>query len=529
MSRSDGAGVAANPPTAAESAETRQNGTASAVPFWYWGAAVAILAIVACCRVALTYHVYSQTFDEPAHVACGSELLATHQYTLEPQHPPLARVVAAAGLALLDVPFPRHGTTWSRGNEMLYFGDAYIRNLSAARSGILIFLLALIAAVWLWTRELLDDLHGTIAVAMVTLTPAVLAHAGLATTDLAVAATTTWSLFCFWRWLREPTRGRSLATGVTTALAVASKFSAFVFVPAGAVAILLTVRPRRIRARQLLASAGWASFAFAVVLWAAYGFSPDAPRLLIDGVRAAVGHARGGHPAFLFGRTSNTSWWYFFLAAFLFKTPLAIVLLLIAGAVLIVRERLAAEALACVVVFFVATMPVRIGIGLRHLLPIYGFVAIVAAQSVVWLWRTSRHRFAGRLAVGILALWLVAVTTAAHPDYLPYFNELALGRPDRILVDSDLDWGQDFLRLAKSVDVRSAPLTLAYLGSADPRRHHLPPFHTLRQGEDPHGWIALSVTILRKGKPAGRFAWADSMPFAPIGQSIRLYYRGPAR
>jgi hypothetical protein len=498
------------------------------VPFWFLRAIVAALAIAACWRVALTYRVYSQTFDEPAHVACGSELLATQLYTLEPQHPPLARVAAAAGLALLDVPFPRSGSAWARGNQMLYFGDAYVRNLSAARAGILFFLLALIAAVWLWTREMLDEVHGAIAVAVLTLTPPVLAHAGLATTDLAVAATTTWSLFCLWRWLRYPTTGRSVAAGAATALAVASKFSALLFVPVGAIAILLVVRPR-IRARRLLVSVAWATLAFAVVLWAAYGFSLNAPSLLNNGVRAAIAHEQGGHPAFLLGHTSNSSWWFFFLAAFLFKTPLAIVCLLIAGAVMILRERLPAAALACVVAFFLATMPVRIAIGLRHLLPIYGFVSIVVAQAVVSLWRTSAHRSAARLTVAVMALWLIIATTAAHPDYLPYFNELALGRPDRVLVDSDLDWGQDLLRLARSVDVRTSPLTLAYFGSADPRRHHLPPFRSLRPGEDPRGWIALSVTILRKGKPPGRFAWADAMPFVPIGQSIRLYYRGPDR
>ena len=40
----------------------------------------------------------------------------------------------------------------------------------------------------------------------------------------------------------------------------------------------------------------------------------------------------------------------------------------------------------------------------------------------------------------MLTLW------TANPDYLPYFNE-AVAHPERVLVDSDLDWGQDLRRL----------------------------------------------------------------------------------
>lgn len=496
------------------------------MPFWFLRVAAVVLTIVACCEVAQTYGVYSQTFDEPAHVACGSELLQTGRYTLEPQHPPLGRLAAAAGLEIAGVPFPRSGNTWGRGNAMLYFHGAYTHNLTAARAGILVFLVALFAAVWLWTRELLDEAHATLAVAILAFTPPVLAHAGLATTDLAVAAMTTWSLYCFWRWLQKPDLGRAMAVGVATALAVASKFSAFVFVPAGVIAIVIAVRPR-VDGRRIVSSFVAALVAFVVVLGAAYGFSPDTPHALAEGIRVAVQHEQSGHPAYLLGRYSDHSWWYFFLVAFFFKTPLAITALLIAGAVFIWREHLSAVAVACVIGFFVATMPVRIAIGLRHLLPIYGFVSIVAAQGAIAIWRTRSHRALARAAVVLLFGWLAAAAIVAGPDYLPYFNELALGRPDRILVDSDLDWGQDLLRLSKSLDSRNAPLTLIYFGSADPRRHHLPSFHTLRPGEDPHGWIALSLTVLRKGKPHDRFAWADSMPFVPIGKSIRLYYREP--
>ena len=78
------------------------------------------------------------------------------------------------------------------------------------------------------------------------------------------------------------------------------------------------------------------------------------------------------------------------------------------------------------------------------------------------------------------------------------------------------------MRLGAAAD---APLTVAYFGTADLRRHLRVPFRYLRPGEQPRGWIALSETILRKGKPPGRFAFLDDVPYTMIGKSIRLYYR----
>jgi hypothetical protein len=193
------------------------------------------------------------------------------------------------------------------------------------------------------------------------------------------------------------------------------------------------------------------------------------------------------------------------------KTPIALILLMLIGAV----DRRSHLPLAIGGAFFIVTMPVHVAIGLRHLLPVYPFACMLAAAGL-FRWRP--------LAIA-LGAWLLIATTIAHPDYLAYFNEAAFGRPDFFLVDSDLDWGQDILRLTRTVDARTQSLTIAYFGTADLRRHNLPPFHTLRQGEAPYGWMALSLTILRKGKPPGRFQFLEGVPYTMIGKSIRLYYR----
>ena len=48
----------------------------------------------------------------------------------------------------------------------------------------------------------------------------------------------------------------------------------------------------------------------------------------------------------------------------------------------------------------------------------------------------------------------LVASVRAHPDYIAYFNELARGRPELVRVDSDLDWGQNFDRLARRLRTR---------------------------------------------------------------------------
>src|SRR5690349_3078112 len=53
------------------------------------------LVLLGSLRIVSTYTVFNQTWDEPAHIACGMEWLQKGVYAWEPQHPPLARVATA--------------------------------------------------------------------------------------------------------------------------------------------------------------------------------------------------------------------------------------------------------------------------------------------------------------------------------------------------------------------------------------------------------------------------------------------------
>ena len=152
-------------------------------------------AFYACVILALgtlpiigTYPVFSHTTDEPAHIAAGMELLDRGSFTYERQHPPLARLAVAVGPYLLGA--RSHGASYiiDEGLAILYTSGDYLQTLGAARLGVLPFFVVLVAITWAWGHREFGTVAGAAAALILVTTPPLLAHAGLATTDVPVAA-----------------------------------------------------------------------------------------------------------------------------------------------------------------------------------------------------------------------------------------------------------------------------------------------------------------------------------------------------
>jgi hypothetical protein len=179
-------------------------------------------------------------------------------------------------------------------------------------------------------------------------------------------------------------------------------------------------------------------------------------------------------------------------------------------------------------------------------LPLFPLIAALAGNGAVTLWQAARRRLVARGAVAAAAVWTLAIPFAAGPDYLPWFNALAGRHPDKVLIDSDLDWGQDLLRLERELAARHVDhVSIAYFGASEICRHALPPMTWLRPREPTHGWVAISETFrhgidgtfYRNGDPCDRsqfvgtfmpdtkqYAWLDAyQPVARVGASILLY------
>src|SRR5438067_5069816 len=168
-------------------------------------ALVALLAIVPLARIIATYPVFSQTMDEPVHIAGGFDWLTAPGYDLDPEHPPLARVMFALDpwMRGASIP-PQIGLRVARGNALLYRDPGYVRNLAAARAGNLPCFLIALMAVGLWTRRLFGDATALVAMALFGALPPILGLAGLATTDMAPAAMVALSLYALMLWLEAP-------------------------------------------------------------------------------------------------------------------------------------------------------------------------------------------------------------------------------------------------------------------------------------------------------------------------------------
>jgi hypothetical protein len=198
----------------------------------------AVIALIAIplLRIIATYAVFSQTSDEPIHIAAGLQWLTTGKYDLDFEHPPLARVAFAADAALHGEK-ARDGDRTEMGNALLERNGQYVRNLAAARASNLPFFLLALVIVGFWTRRLFGDAAALVALALFGALPPVLGHAGLATTDMAGAAATVTALFFFARWLELASWRNALLLAFACGLGLLSKMSFVVFFSTGAVAM----------------------------------------------------------------------------------------------------------------------------------------------------------------------------------------------------------------------------------------------------------------------------------------------------
>jgi hypothetical protein len=211
------------------------------------------------------------------------------------------------------------------------------------------------------------------------------------------------------------------------------------------------------------------------------------------------------------------------------KTPLAFLIFMQVGAISLVRRNVCEFRwqhflpIALMVAVLTTMTLSTVNLGVRHILPVYPFMSVVAAFGASSLWNCERFKVALRVLVLLLAGWHFAEGASCHPDYLSYFNEFARDQPDAFVVDSDLDWGQDLGRLREAIRRHHIDrFSIAYFGTADVARHNLGNFQRLTAGVPTTGWIAISITALRT---ESGYSWLDEFqPVETVGSSIRLFF-----
>jgi hypothetical protein len=509
-------------------------------------------------RIVSTYHVFSTTGDEPAHIACGLQYVAQHIYQYETQHPPLTRAMIAL-LPYLSGTRPRGKPTFQlEGWDLITYEHHPEATVTRMRLGNLPFFVLGCLVVFFWARRYFGPASGVIAIAIFTMIPTVLAHAGVATTDMGLAACLGAAFLAMLVWAEEPTIKHGAVFGLCMALALLSKFTTLGFFPVGAgialVFYLAAERPGVDRLHQLIKERA-TSFAIAVgvcvfTVWAAYFFSFGKVPVwnvslpaweYFDGIRVALQHNKDGHPAWLLGEARRYGWWYYFPVALAVKTPLALLVLLLVGVGVCWHNRgrvVYLMPLAFTLGVLIPAMTGNVNIGVRHVLPVYLAFSVMASLGVMQLVQLSNRRAWAGAAAGVLLVWLAATGALHHPDYLPYFNELVWGQPDRVLCDSDYDWGQDLKRLAARLkQLGATQLNYGYINSYDnsflEAYPGLPPIKNIHPLEPAEGWTAVCPTLDHATQYGLEYRYPDLLPwykYLPVKErvgTIDLLYLAP--
>ena len=550
--------------------------------------ALTLVVLLALGLAASTWSTFDQTWDEPEHLAAGLSLLDRGQYVYDIQHPPLARLALALGPYLAGARSqgkpPPDGKP--EGLAILYGSGHYAEYLTLARAGALPFLALLVVMTYVWGRTVLGPWGALVGAAFAATTPVILGHGALATLDVPAAATCLLALYATLRWLETGRWRATLWLGLALGLAFGTKLSALPFCGIGALVLLLLrhwEREGRADAAPPVPPATWvggaalAALGIGAVLTLAYGgrfvyltdqthkfnqalwwlfgdrgtlhdwayslFAqvrvPQALQWYLGGIEAVTVHNDTGHLSYLLGEERLNGWWYFYLVALAAKTPLPLQVLGVAGLLMLVRDgwrerdarRLALPAIFVALMSFASAFS-HINIGVRHVIVLYPLLAIGAAYTLVQE-RAERLRSPGRLrnllvaaVLGALVLMQATTLWRAWPDYLAYFNVL-VADPEHVVVDSDLDWGQDLKRLIARLHALGVPsVALAYSGSADLAREGLPPYQLLKPDERASGWVAVSA--LARAEAPRHFDWlAPYQPRERVGKTIDLYFIPP--
>lgn len=476
----------------------------------------------------------SVTADEILYVTGGHYIDRYGDYRIQPENGVLPQRLHGLAALATEAPTPQleGNEAWRTSSNLVncyqFFyetGHDHFPMLMLARALNTLFSIGTGLLVFLWARHLGGPRAGLIATALYAADPNVLAHAALATSDLAAVCFLLASASAFWWQLARPTLRRVLVSALAFGLACVAKYSAVLLLPVFVLLLLWRITADQTGRWRWLKLAPLVVFAHVAgalaIIWLFHGFrySGFAPGLppadhylapwgemlpyigfqggVIEWCRrwhllpepflwgyTFVLQAARARAAFLAGETGVYGWVSFFPLAFAWKSTLALLAGGI-GALLALGRRWATPQatrladltrVAPLVVFFVVywafSLTSHLNIGHRHLLPIYPVLYIGVGT---WVASIAAPRWRLGLS-GVLVGAQVAASVAVAPHFLAFFNRAAGGPANgyRLLVDSSLDWGQDLPALrdwlrAERAGGGNAPVYLSYFGSGEPK------------------------------------------------------------
>jgi len=540
----------------------------------------ALLCTIFCGELFFSVRQLSQVSSEATHLYSGYRYLKCGDLTVSPEHPPLAKLVAAAPLLFMNFavncsPFKGDAVEQDVISLRWLYSQNWRSALARARMAVSVFAVGLCLLVWTVARRMFDLPTAVTATVLLVFEPNLLAFGPFVLTDVPVTCMLLFAVFGFYLWARNRTTPFLLLTALATGLTLLAKHSGVAVVPilcvlAVADALIhYTCSRSTLRAvlRNLLAVAMIFAFALGIV-WGGYGMRfaayPGAvqfqearqeaasnsarvllamknyhvlPEAYLEGFAGVLSISSHSGPAFVAGKIYPRAPWFSTPFNLLIRSTTASWLMILASAFGVAisfsqRRREVLFLLLPAGIFLAVCLRSNVNVTVRYLLPMFPFVLIAVAAGCVELAR--RVRWVG-YAVPCLVLLHAVSSLHAYPNYLSYANEFWGGPTKAYKYLSWLDAGQPYLEAKAYLEQHPAENCWFITGwQWDPRLYGIPcqTFGFYLPNQMPprvHGTVILSSTLLtdvRLIESGFAAPFKDITPKDKIGGSSLLVYEG---
>jgi Dolichyl-phosphate-mannose-protein mannosyltransferase len=400
----------------------------------------------------------SLTFDETSHLSYATRLLKGHPERVDQMDN------SKMPISVINL-IPRIISQLL--NPGLKKTDYGASDVFAGRYMTLLVSVFLILLVFQWTKEMYGDRAGLFSAFLISVCPNMISNSGLVTTDSYSMLFLTLTLYSLWKFCNSPGITHFVLLSIcvgTSQLVKQSLFHLYILVPV-ILAVYFFIYKPKIKISRFFSHLILFFFINWIVINLGYGFRNTynelgqfhffsnsflwlqkifpfwmpvpLPNAFITGLDLSKYYDQIGGGDYvkctfanitILGRSSKGgSFWYYYFVSLFFKTPLASMIFILVGIILIIKNRTARGFftneffLFAPVIYFIVFMSFfyKTQIGIRHIIFIYPFLYIICGTLFYWLNGTHVRIFA---AIG--CVFLVISILPYWRNYFPYTNEL---------------------------------------------------------------------------------------------------------
>ena len=174
------------------------------------GALISLLVILVL-ELALSVRRETQTWDEACHIFAGYRYWTRGDFGMNPEHPPLVKLLAAAPLLTLPLHGQERKNLFSKEEDFISATEfVYTNNaeqiMFRARMAASLLTLLLAVLVFAATREMFGTKAGFVALTLFVFEPNILAHGATVTTDIGFSCFLLATVYAFYRYVKAPSR-----------------------------------------------------------------------------------------------------------------------------------------------------------------------------------------------------------------------------------------------------------------------------------------------------------------------------------